>query len=45
MALAKRLKFELLADFLVERGIDVYITREPGGTRIGRGVERHDSSQ
>jgi len=31
----KTTQIELLADFLVKRGIDVHITREPGGTRLG----------
>ena len=34
----KTTQIELLADFLNERGIDVHITREPGGTRLGEAL-------
>ena len=34
----KTTQIELLAEFLGERGIDVHITREPGGTRLGEAL-------
>ncbi len=34
----KTTQIELLADFLRQRGIDVHITREPGGTRLGEAL-------
>ena len=34
----KTTQIRLLADFLGERGIDVHITREPGGTRLGEAL-------
>ena len=34
----KTTQIELLADFLSAKGIDVYITREPGGTRLGEAL-------
>ena len=34
----KTTQIELLASYLNERGIDVHITREPGGTRLGEAL-------
>ena len=34
----KTTQIELLANYLNERGIDVHITREPGGTRLGEAL-------
>tara|TARA_Y100000780_G_scaffold189622_1_gene177020 strand:+ start:689 stop:1354 length:666 start_codon:yes stop_codon:yes gene_type:complete len=34
----KTTQIELLSDFLSGRGIDVHITREPGGTRLGEAL-------
>ena len=34
----KSTQIELLSDFLDTRGIDVHITREPGGTRLGEAL-------
>ena len=42
----KTTQIELLSDYLRGRGIDAYITREPGGTRLGealRGIILHSS--
>ena len=42
----KTTQIELLSDYLRGRGIDAYMTREPGGTRLGealRGIILHSS--
>ena len=31
---------ELLAEQLIQRGFEVVVTREPGGTEIGEGIRR-----
>ena len=36
----KTTQIELLSDFLGTRGIDVHITREPGGTRLGEALRK-----
>ena len=36
----KTTQIELLSDFLDTRGIDVHITREPGGTRLGEALRK-----
>ena len=36
----KTTQIELLANYLNERGIDVHITREPGGTRLGEALRK-----
>ena len=36
----KTTQIELLSDFLGTRGIDVHITREPGGTRLGAALRK-----
>ena len=36
----KTTQIELLSHFLGTRGIDVYITREPGGTRLGEALRK-----
>ena len=34
----KSTQIALLSDFLATRGIDVHVTREPGGTRLGEAL-------